>query len=359
MSALKDRLIARIQRLGPITLADYMAECLLHPTLGYYTTRDPLGRGGDFITAPEISQMFGELIGLWLAQVWMDQGRPTPFVLAELGPGRGTLMADALRATRAVPGFHAGLRLHLVEASPTLRARQATALAEHGPVFHDSLADLLEGPLFVIANEFFDALPIRQFQKAHGTDWSERMIGALDNRLVWGLAPPAPLAALAHRAAVTEGQIVEFCAPAEAIASEIGRRVAAHGGAALIVDYGAWNSLGDTFQALKAHEPIDPLEAPGQADLTAHVAFGPLALAARPARASALTPQGVFLERLGITARAQILAQSLSGTALDAHIAAHKRLTHPNEMGHLFQVLALTPRDGPLPPALDPGPTCP
>jgi len=359
MSALKDSLIARIARLGPLSLADYMAEALLHPHHGYYTTRDPLGRAGDFITAPEISQMFGELIGLWLAQIWIDQGAPTRFVLAELGPGRGTLMADALRATRQVPGFHAAARLHLVETSPPLRDAQASALAAHTPVFHDSLADLPEGPLFLIANEFFDALPIRQFQKATGADWSERMIGTDGAQLIWGLAPPAPLAALAHRSDVTEGQIVETCAPAEGIAGEIGARIAAHGGAALIVDYGDWNSIGDTFQALKAHHAVDPLAEPGQADLTAHVAFEPIARAARPARASALTPQGVFLERLGITARAQILAQSLSGPALDAHIAAHRRLTHPDQMGHLFRVLALTPPDSPLPPALDPGPTCP
>lgn len=359
MSALKQSLITRIARMGPITLADYMVESLLHPEHGYYTTHDPFGRSGDFITAPEISQMFGEVIGLWLAQVWMDQGAPDPFILAELGPGRGTLMADALRATRKVPGFHAAARLHLIEASPTLRAVQARALAAHRPIFHQSLADLPEGPLFLIANEFFDALPIRQFQKAAGPDWSERMIGTDGARLIWGLAPPAPIAALARRNAVTEGQIVETCAPAEAIAGDIGARIAAHRGAALIVDYGDWDSLGDTFQALRAHESVDPLAAPGQADLTAHVAFGPLARAAQPARASALTPQGVFLERLGITERAQHLARALSGASLDAHVAAHRRLTHPDEMGHLFRVLALTPPDSPLPPALDSGPTCP
>jgi len=354
MSALKERLIARIARTGPLSLADYMAECLLHPDHGYYATRDPLGAAGDFITAPEISQMFGELIGLWLAQVWMDQGAPGRIVLAELGPGRGTLMADALRATKAVPGFHDALSLHLVEASPVLRAAQDAALKGYSPTFHDSLADLPEGALFLIANEFFDALPIRQFQRV-GTGWSERMIGAEGDRLIRGLSPPAPVAALAHRSDVTDGQIVETCAPAEALAGEIGRRVADHGGAALIIDYGDWHSIGDTFQALRGHAPVDPLEAPGTADLTAHVAFGPLARAAAPARASALTPQGVFLERLGITHRAQTLARSLTGAALDTHVAAHRRLTHPQEMGHLFRVLALSPSGQPLPPALDPG----
>jgi SAM-dependent MidA family methyltransferase len=360
MTALKARLLDRIARTGPISVADYMAECLLNPQHGYYATRDPLGARGDFITAPEISQMFGELLGLWLAQVWMDQGSPDRIVLAELGPGRGTLMADALRATRGVPGFHAAARLHLVEASPPLRTAQATALADHAPQTHDSIADLPEGPLFLIANEFFDALPIRQFQKGTGDTWHERMIGAEGDRLIWGLAPATRVAALAHRSAtVTEGQIVETCAPAEAIAGEIGRRIAAHGGAALIVDYGEMDSIGDTLQALYAQAPIDPLATPGEADLTAHVAFGPLAQAAAPARASALTGQGVMLERLGITARAQALARNLGGATLDAHVAAHRRLTHPSEMGHLFKALALTQAGSPLPPALDPGPTCP
>jgi len=360
MTALKHRLLDRIARTGPLSVADYMAECLLHPVHGYYATRDPLGAAGDFITAPEISQMFGELLGLWLAQVWMEQGAPPRFLLAEMGPGRGTLMADALRATRGVPGFHEGLDLHLVEASPTLRAAQAQALVAFDPVFHDSIADVPEGPLYLIANEFFDALPIRQFQRGKGADWHERMIGAAGDRLIWGLAPATPVPALARRAAsVTEGQIVETCSPAEAMAGEIGRRVACHGGAALIVDYGDVDSIGDTLQALQAHTPVDPLARPGAADLTAHVAFGPLARAAGPARASGLTPQGVFLERLGITPRAQALARNLSGAALDSHIAAHRRLTHPAEMGHLFRTLALTPEGSPLPPALDPGPTCP
>lgn len=356
MSGLKDRLIARIARLGPISVADYMAECLLHPTDGYYTTRDPLGRAGDFITAPEISQMFGELIGLWLAQVWRDQGAPGSFVLAELGPGRGTLMADALRATRAVPGFHAAMRLHLIEASPSLRALQTQALAPYQPHHSDSLADLPQGPLFLIANEFFDALPIRQFQKQPGGGWAERMIGARGDALVWGLAPPAPIVALADHDDAAPGTIIETCAPAAAIAAEIGGRIARDGGAALIIDYGDRESQGDTFQAVAAHRHVDPLADPGQADLTAHVAFGPIAQAAKPARASALCAQGLFLERLGITGRAQKLAQNLTGAALQSHIAAHRRLTHPDEMGHLFKVLALSPSGSPLPPALDPGP---
>ena len=354
MTELRDALIARIARTGPIPVAEYMAECLLHPVHGYYTTRDPLGAAGDFTTAPEISQMFGELIGLWLAQVWMDQGAPGEFALVELGPGRGTLMADALRATARVPGFHAAARLHLVEASPTLRARQSAALKTHDIAFHDHPGHLPEMPLFLIANEFFDALPIRQFQRGP-TGWYERQIGAADGALIWGLAPEAPVDALADRLeGTTEGQIVELNAPALPIAEDIGRRIDALGGAALIFDYGEAVSIGDTLQAVQGHAPVDVLASPGQADLTAHLAFAPLARAAAPARASGLTTQGAFLERLGIAARAEALARRLSGATLDSHIAAHRRLTHPEEMGTLFKVLALTPAKSPLPPGTEP-----
>ena len=354
MTALLDALLTRIARTGPMTVAEFMTDCLLHPVHGYYTTRDPLGAAGDFTTAPEISQMFGELVGLWLAQVWMDQGAPAPVLLAELGPGRGTLMADVLRATRGVPGFHDAARLHLVEVSPTLRARQAQTLAGHQVTFNDHLANLPDGPLLLLANEFFDALPIRQFQRGK-TGWHERMIGADGNRLIWGLGPESGLETLEDRLAdTTEGQIVELNSPALPMAEDIGRRIATHGGAALIVDYGDAVSIGDTFQALKDHRPADPLTCPGEADLTAHLAFAPLATAAAPARASRPTPQGVFLERLGITARAQTLAAHLGGAALDAHIAAHRRLTHGQEMGTLFKAMSLTPPDAPLPPGLDP-----
>jgi SAM-dependent MidA family methyltransferase len=353
MTDLKTRLTDRISRHGPMTLAEYMTECLLHPTLGYYTRRDPLGRAGDFITAPEISQMFGELLGLWLAQVWMDQGAPGDAILLELGPGRGTLMADAVRATRGVPGFHAAMQLHLVEASPHLREVQRRTLSSHDPIFHDTLDTAPEGPVFAIANEFFDALPIRQFQRANGPLWHERVVGLDDGALSIGLAPPAPLAMLEHRLDNTEpGMVVETCAPAEAIAAELGRRIAEHGGAALIVDYGEEESIGDTFQAVSGHRTVDPFTDPGMADLTAHVAFGPLARAACPAEASALVPQGVFLEHLGITARAQALARHLQGPSLDQHIAAHRRLTHPEEMGHLFKALALFPAGAATPPGL-------
>lgn len=351
--SLRAHLLARIALDGPMRLSDFMAEALLHPTMGYYTTRDPLGVAGDFTTAPEISQLFGELLGLCLAQCWMDQGAPGAVTLAELGPGRGTLMADALRATRSVPGFHAAVRLHLVEASPVLRARQVQALAGWDVSHHDRVETLPDAPLLLVANEFFDALPIRQFQRGD-RGWAERMVGAENDRLVMGLGAETRQPALAHRLADTRpGDVVEHCPAAGPMMAQIGARIAARGGAALIVDYGDWRSLGDTLQAVQGHAPVDPLVDPGTADLTAHVDFEALAQAAAPAGHTRLSAQGVFLERLGITARAQALARGMTGPALDAHIAAHRRLTHPDEMGSVFKVMGVYPATSAPPPGLE------
>lgn len=353
MSDLRAHLIRRITAGGPISVAEYMTECLTHPEMGYYATRDPLGATGDFITAPEISQMFGELIGLSLAQSWLDQGAPTPFVLAEAGPGRGTLMADILRATRSVPGFHDGLELHLIEISGPLKAAQREALGRDDITWHDNVATLPDLPLFLVANEFFDALPIRQFGR-DGDGWRERQIGVQDGALAFGLSGPVVPDALHHRLEDTKpGDLVELCTAGQQVAQIIGQRIADHGGAALIVDYGDWRSQGDTFQALENHTRVDPLDRPGHADLTAHVDFEALA-GATPSRHTRLTPQGVFLERLGITARAQTLAKNLSGEPLQNHIAAHRRLTHGDEMGTLFKVIAFYPDGAAPPPGLDP-----
>ncbi|MGB0903386.1 MAG: class I SAM-dependent methyltransferase [Mangrovicoccus sp.] len=349
-------LLDRIAADGPMNVAEYMATCLLHPEFGYYTTATPFGREGDFITAPEISQMFGELVGLCLAQAWMDQGCPSPFTLAELGPGRGTLMADLLRATRAVPGFQAAAQIALVELSPPLRSAQATALQGYSPAWHDSVDALPERPLFLIANEFFDALPIRQFIRA-GDGWCERRIGAHADDLIFGLTDPAAQPALVQRMSDTkDGDLVELCTAATPIISALARRIASHGGAALVVDYGDWRSLGDTLQAMHAHKSTDILGNPGEADLTAHVDFEALADAVTAAGCdhSRLTPQGVFLERLGITTRAQSLARTLRGEAEENLIAAHRRLTHPAEMGNLFKVLGLYPNNAAPPPGLEP-----
>jgi len=346
MTPLAELLIRRIRATGPITLANYMAECLLHPQHGYYSTRDPFGAGGDFTTAPEISQMFGELLGLCLAQAWLDQGAPARFTLAELGPGRGTLMADVLRATRGVPGFHAAAQVLLVEASQTLRKRQRITLGDHPVQWADHLSPG-ETPLYLLANEFFDALPIRQFTR-HGQGWEETLIGVTNDRLSLGKSPPSQISPLNHRLADTKpGDIVEICPAAAPIMQTIAAQIETHGGAAIILDYGDWTSRGDTFQALKAHSFTDPLAEPGEADLTAHVDFAALAAACK---SHAFTTQGELLTALGIHHRATQLAQKLTADALIQHNAATHRLTAPEEMGRLFKALAITPSHAPKPP---------
>ena len=347
MTPLARILADRIREAGPLTVADYMADCLLHPVHGYYTTRDPFGAGGDFTTAPEISQMFGELFGLAIAQAWIDRGAPSPFTLAELGPGRGTLMADILRATRGVPGFHAAARLTLVEASPRLRQLQGETLAAFRPVWADRIEALPEAPLFLIANEFLDALPIRQFQRGP-QGWQERLIGLRDDALTFGLSafltqvPDTP--AFRH---APDPALVEDSLPARLAVAAVSARIARHGGVAYWIDYGGWRSGGDTLQALRQHKPDDPLAHPGEADLTAHVDFEPLAALAQ---AFAYDTQGAVLSRLGIDARAERLARNLTGAALESHRAAHRRLTDPSEMGSLFKVLAATSAGAPMPP---------
>tara|TARA_R110002051_G_scaffold91647_1_gene161354 strand:+ start:18950 stop:20002 length:1053 start_codon:yes stop_codon:yes gene_type:complete len=343
-------LARRIDAAGPMTLADYMADCLMHPTYGYYATRDPFGAGGDFVTAPEISQMFGELIGLCLAQTWLDQGSPAQITLAEIGPGRGTLMADALRATKGIVGFHAALTVHFIETSQTLRTRQSAAVPD--ATWHDDVSTLPDTPLYLIANEFFDALPIRQFSRdAEG--WREHMVGVQGDTLVLGLSAPAPIALLDDRLADTKpGDIIEHCPALHGIVQTISAKIETHGGAALIIDYGDWRSQGDTLQAMQNHAAANPFANPGLADLTAHVDFEAIAKAARSF--TRVTQQGIFLERLGLTARARALAKGLTDTALEAHIAAHRRLTHPDEMGTLFKVIGLYPTIGAPPPGLEP-----
>lgn len=352
MTALKAVIAEQVAQSGPMSLAAYMALCLQHPEHGYYITRDPLGR--DFTTAPEISQMFGELIGLCLAQSWLDQGAPTPFTLAELGPGRGTLMADALRAARRVPGFLEGARITLVETSPALKQVQAQALAGFDAAWVQRVEDLPEAPLFLVANEFFDALPIRQFSRADGSLWHEHRVGLEGDVLRLGRAGAAPVPALDHRLEDTRPEdIVEMCPAAGGVAAEIAARIGAHRGVALYIDYGDWRALGDTFQALKGGKTTDPFEAPGQADLTAHVDFEAIAMASGAASFTKLATQALFLERLGIGARAEALARNASGDALEQLTDAHRRLTSPVEMGHLFKVMGIMPKGAHPPPGLE------
>jgi SAM-dependent MidA family methyltransferase len=348
-------LLKELQRMiaadGPISIERYMSLCLGHPTRGYYATRDPFGAAGDFTTAPEISQMFGELLGLWAAEVWRMMGWPRPLRLIELGPGRGTLMADLLRAARVAPGFAEAVDVHLVETSPVLAALQKGTLARSSaPIaWHGRLCDVPAGPAIVIANEFFDALPIRQFVRTE-RGWCERLVG-LDPQgaLAFGLAPASDACLPDHG---SPGDILERSPAALDLAQEIAARIAAHGGAALIIDYGyAAPACGGTLQAVKRHAFADPLAEPGEADLTAHVDFASLAAAARASGASVRgpVPQGEFLRALGIETRARALQAGANAEQAVDIDAALRRLTGdaPAEMGKLFKVLAVSHPDLP------------
>ena len=339
-----------------IGVARYMALASGHPEFGYYAAREPFGPAGDFVTAPEISQMFGELVGAWCADVWVRAGSPPRVRLVELGPGRGTLLRDLWRATAPVPGFHAAARVHLVETSARLRGVQAGAVP--GAVWHDALSEVPDdAPLLLVANEFFDALPVEQHvsdchsresadpspgaersipafagmtgagAKSTG-DRTERMVRFAGDRFVADAADPAC--------------IHETSPAALAVAAGIGDRLRAHGGAALIVDYGySGPATGDTLQALRDGAPADPFADPGEADLTAHVDFAALAAAAGVATYGPV-PQGVWLRRLGIEARAAALKARADLPARAAIAAAATRLTSASGMGASFKVLALT-----------------
>ncbi len=351
---------AEIAAAGPLDVATFMARALGDPTCGYYRTRDPLGARGDFITAPEISQMFGELVGLWCAEVWRLLGAPRPIHLIELGPGRGTLMADALRAVeRAAPPFRAVLDVHLVETSPTLRDAQRARLADAAPTWHDDLASLPDGPPLVVANEFLDALPIHQLVRTTA-GWCARQV-TLDpsGRLAFGVAEaPSPLAAtLAPAVACAPlGSIAELAPAADALVATLARRCARHGGAALLIDYGHGVSApGETLQAVRAHRPHPVLADPGDADLTAHVDFAALTRAARPhAAVHGPLPQGAFLRRLGIAARAETLLRGRSAAATAEIRAAVARLVEPDQMGEIFKAMALGPPAGGTLPGFEP-----
>jgi SAM-dependent MidA family methyltransferase len=353
MTPLAAKLADLIRAQGPIPVSVYMAACLGDSDHGYYTGRDPLGQAGDFTTAPEISQMFGELIGLWCAAVWQSMGSPHAVALVELGPGRGTLMADALRAAKALPPFLAAADLHLVESSPTLRAAQKTALSGHDVSWHDRIDTLPGGPLIVVANEFFDALPIRQYVR-RPDGWHERHVDVSEEgdgfRFV--LAPDT----VDLDADAPDGAVVEACPSGRAIAQEIGRRIHVHGGAALIIDYGpARPGPGDSLQAVRNHRYHPVLDDPGEADLTAHVDFAALAAEAQAtgAKASAVLNQGAFLRAMGIDARAEALTRKATETQKQGIFAAHERLTAPHAMGHLFKVMTICHPDLPRPPGFE------
>ena len=362
MTPVERRVRDCVSRSGPISIAEYMAIALGDPEHGYYRTRDPLGRAGDFVTAPEISQVFGELIGLWCAVTWQAMGAPDPVRLVELGPGRGTLMADALRAAGQVPAFRAAADIHLIETSPALRQRQRDALAKLDPTWHDTFAGVPDGPCLVIANEFFDALPVEQFVRTAG-GWRRRGIGIDDaaDALCFVLTDDVPTMPPPFRDAPL-GVPCEVRPDAETILGDIAGRIARDGGAALIIDYGhPARAPGDTLQAVRGHKFDDVLAQPGLADLTAHVDFAALAEAARRAGGNTHGPvaQGAFLDRLGLGHRMRALCDAAPDRAEEVR-AACRRLRGPDEMGDLFKAFAITPRGSAAPAGFETEgtPTC-
>jgi NADH dehydrogenase [ubiquinone] 1 alpha subcomplex assembly factor 7 len=345
---LKTRLAAEIAAEGPIDVAAFMTRCLHDPLDGYYATRPALGAAGDFVTAPLVSQMFGELIGLWLVATWRGIGAPARFILAEAGPGDGTLMSDIRRAARLDPAFGAAAELWLIEASAPLRRLQAERLAGDRAQWATSIAELPDdAPLLLAANEFLDCLPARQFQRT-ASGWAERVVGLDDaGELAFGLRP-----ALGGFGDAPPGAIVERSAAQAAFGAELAGRLVRQGGAALLIDYGrATPGCGDTLQALVRHRKVDPLDTPGGADLTVHVDFPAVLDAARGVSApAALLTQGEFLRRLGVETRAAALANARPDRAETIARQLH-RLTSPDQMGELFKVAAIW--CGPTPPAFD------
>lgn len=358
MNDLARLLARRITVSGPISVAEYMALALGHPEYGYYATRDPFGRSGDFITAPEISQVFGELIGLWCVQAWQDIGAPAAFNLVELGPGRGTLMADALRAAALSPEFSAAAQVHLVETSPVLRQAQGRALAGRQVDWHDQFEDVPDGPVLVIGNEFFDALPVRQMQRT-AEGWHERLVANGEDGFRFVLsAPDTPAAALLApdiRESAPEGAIAEVQPATLTIAAAVATRISAAGGAAIFIDYGhAKSAAGDTLQAVRGHQPHDVLTDPGDADLTVHVDFAALVrTAGSEVRHFGPVGQGAFLRNLGAEVRAKQLMAKAGPDQAAAIRSGVERLIDPAEMGTLFKVLALAPRNVPALPGFE------
>ncbi len=345
-SSALDLLRRQIAAGGPVTVAEFMRIALAGEGAGYYATRDPLGGAGDFITAPEISQMFGELIGLWCVDTWERAGAPDSFLLVEMGPGRGTLMADALRAARVRPRFLSAMRLHLVEISRPLRALQAERLGTFQPQWHDDLTTVPAGPTLLVGNEFLDALPIHQFQMTP-QGWRERGVDLVDDALAWTLLPPGPQLALlqaAHKRARPD-EIAEVSPAALSVAGTVGARMAEDGIAALFIDYGPVESaIGESLQAVKAHRFCDPLAEVGAADLTGHVDFAAVANAAREAgaRSHGAVAQATFLETLGIRTRAALLSAKAGEEDRVAIAQAMTRLIDPRQMGSLFKALAIS-----------------
>lgn len=356
MNRLGDRIAGLIRATGPISVAEYMAICLLDPDDGYYTTREPFGTKGDFVTAPEISQMFGELVAVWLVQAWRSAGSPLPATVAEIGPGRGTLMKDLARTIRRIaPDLAASADFALIEASPRLMEIQRQTLVESGPAFtwHAAPDTLADQPLFIVGNEIFDALPFRQFVRQQDR-WLERAIGLHESGFQFGIgaATLSPSELPPQAATAPDGTIFEIAPAREALAATLSGHIARHGGAGIFFDYGHLApGFGDTFQALRNHRSEDVFANPGEADLTSHVDFAALATVARAhgLEVPAMT-QGEFLLAMGLLERAGSLGQHADEAARDGIRAAVERLAGPDQMGDLFKVLAILPRGNGVPP---------
>ncbi len=348
MTALAQHIASLIRKDGPLPLDKFMDIALGDPEHGYYRTRDPLGQAGDFTTAPEISQMFGELLGLWCVDMWQKLGSPASFNLIEFGPGRGTLMADAVRAAKLMPAFGSAVTITFLETSPTLRAAQKKNVP--GANWIDTVKDLPQGPSLILANEFYDALPIRQFQKTE-RGWRERCVTTQTTAsdepprfqycLSEELADPLILPVAVREAPL--GSFSEICPVGQSIMKQLHQHFDAYPGASLIIDYGYANSTaGDSFQALKNHKFVDPLAAPGEADLTAHVDFEALGEPFDKGCRYGPKEQGPFLEALGIGARANALSGKANEQQKGDIASALKRLTDPDAMGSLFKAIAVT-----------------
>ena len=347
---LKDFLKSEIEAHGPMSMADYMAHVLGHPEYGYYMTRDPFGEAGDFTTAPEISQIFGEMVGVWVAQIWMQMGQPERFCLLECGPGRGTLMADLLRAVSKVDGLLDAAQVTLLEMSPVLREKQREALAGHDVQWVDDLADVPDDvPVIVVANEFLDALPVHQLQYI-GNQWVERFVGCDGSghfRVTEGVADEALLALIpAAVGDASEGDIVEVSPQRLDFVRGLADKMTRCGGAGLFIDYGhGQSSAGDTLQAVYRHDFVGVLDHIGEADVTAHVDFGVLVemLESMGCMPVSLLMQEQFLRRLGGDLRCQALAEAARDEVqAESIVEAYERLVRngANQMGELFKVLS-------------------
>lgn len=347
---------ASIRQNGPMDVGSYMSLCLSHPEYGYYMKQDPFGKSGDFVTAPEVSQLFGEMLGAWCADIWMQMGAPERFMFLECGPGRDTLMADMMRSTRMAKGFHAAAELHLLEISPALKAKQKETLADYKVEWHaglDTVPD--DAPMIVIGNEFFDALPFRSFQKQSDGQWAERVValegGGEQAGLCFGLCPLGvemegyiPF----HLKGAQAGSIFEAAPVRQNVMRQIAERIKSQNGAALFLDYGhAQSGLGDSFQALKGHKYVDVLKFCGDADLTSHVDFEGLVQGLdRLVDVRGAVEQGAFLCALGIEVRMQMLAQKISEQEAFALQKGLQRLIASDQMGALFKVVYMGALDG-------------